>query len=390
VVESGDSYNCYWHMPFRKSARIEVVNQSEKPINGLYYNIDWVKKDSLPEDTPYFYAQYRQEYPVEGGKDYVILDTQGKGHYVGTVIAIRTRSPLWFGEGDEKTYIDGEKKPSIWGTGTEEFFLCAYGLETCSTPHFGVPYFNQFEIVGSMTSAYHWYLADPIIFNKGIKVTLEHKSWVSPDENPDYKKTSCNERQDDYSSVAFWYQTGRPTFAARAPDARQRRLPNIDRVIAYAKDFAGVRYHGNGTATTQWLPGVFDQPQLLYRPQKPEGAWVEIPFEVKRKEPLRLLVSGTRSYDYGKYQAYLNGVKLGGPLDFYSRELEDWEFHLLDFWPDPGTYTLRLECVGKSAPSENCYLGVESVRLRERRPRVEQYGHEKDDDWKSNPIFHTK
>ena len=57
VVEDGDSYNCFWPMPFRKSARIEIVNQSEKRISLLYYNIDWMKKKSLPRDAPYFHAQ---------------------------------------------------------------------------------------------------------------------------------------------------------------------------------------------------------------------------------------------------------------------------------------------------------------------------------------------
>ena len=179
VVEDGDSYNCFWQMPFRKSARIEIVNQSDKPISLLYYNIDWIKKDTLPEDTPYFYAQYRQEYPVEKGKDYVILDTKGKGHYVGTVLAVRTRSPAWFGEGDEKIYIDGEAKASIWGTGTEDYFLSAWGLKKTSTPYFGVPYFDQWGIVGGHTSAYRWHLNDPIVFNKGIKVTIEHFGWMS-------------------------------------------------------------------------------------------------------------------------------------------------------------------------------------------------------------------
>ena len=188
---------------------------------------------------------------MENGKDYVILDTQGKGHYVGTVLAVRTRSPLWFGEGDEKIYIDGEKKPSIWGTGTEDFFCCAMGLESCSTPYFGVPQFNQFEIVGSMTSAYRWHLDDPIIFKKGIKVTIEHKSWISADENPENKKMSWNEREDDYSSVAFWYQTGESTFTARAPDARERKLPNIERVVAYGKDYTDAKHHGNGVAHVQ-------------------------------------------------------------------------------------------------------------------------------------------
>jgi len=114
IVEDADSYNCFWHMPFQKSARMEIVNQSEKNISLLYYNIDWIKKEFLPPETPYFYAQYRQEYPAVKGKDYLILETEGKGHYVGTVLAVRTRSPSWFGEGDEKIYINGEPKASIW------------------------------------------------------------------------------------------------------------------------------------------------------------------------------------------------------------------------------------------------------------------------------------
>ena len=76
--------------------------------------------------SPYCrYAQYRQEYPAENGKDYPVLDAGGKGCYVGRVYALRTRSPAWFGEGDEKTHIDGEAKPSIRGTGTEDYFLSA-------------------------------------------------------------------------------------------------------------------------------------------------------------------------------------------------------------------------------------------------------------------------
>jgi len=203
VVEDADSYNCFWQMPFRKSARIEIANQSEKPISLLYYNIDWIQQDKLPRNTPYFYAQYRQEYPVQPGKDYVVLETTGKGHYVGTVLAVRTRSPSWFGEGDEKIYIDGEAKPSIWGTGTEDYFLSAWGLQKTKTPYFGVPYFDQWGIVGGHTSAYRWHIHDPLTFTKGIKVTFEHFGWISPDENPDHKSTSWNEREDDYCKVPF-------------------------------------------------------------------------------------------------------------------------------------------------------------------------------------------
>jgi hypothetical protein len=387
VVEDADSYNCFWRMPFRKSARVEVVNQSEKKLNLLYYNIDWIKRDSLPEDTPYFYAQYRQEYPVKQGQDYLILDTQGKGHYVGTVLSVRTRSPSWFGEGDEKIYIDGEERPSIWGTGTEDYFLSAWGLKTTSTPYFGTPYFDQWGIVGGHTSAYRWHVHDPIVFNESIKVTIEHWGWISSDENAEGKTHSWNERQDDYSSVAFWYQTGTPTFAARAPHAKERTLSNLDLVFP-AKPYTDEEHHGVGQAVVQTNLGFFPEGQLFYRPGEPEDAWVEIPFTVKEKEPRRLLIKGTRAPDYGRYQAYLNGVKLGGPIDLYHDGLSDWEWHLLDFWPDPGEYTLRLECVGKNPNSTNYFLGIESIRLRQRRPRVKKWARDKDKNWREEPILY--
>lgn len=384
IVEDADSYNCYWPMPFRKSARIEIVNQSQKQISLLYYNIDWIKKDRLPRNTPYFHAQYHQEYPVRSGQDYVILETRGKGHYVGTVLAVRTRSPAWFGEGDEKIYIDGEAKPSIWGTGTEDYFLSAWGLKTTGTPYFGVPCFDQWGIVGGHTSAYRWHLSDPIVFEKGIKVTMEHWGWISPDENPQYKSTSWNEREDDYASVAYWYQTGEPTFAVRAPHARERVLPNIERQVVFGRDFTAAAFHGAGEVTAQQID-LYDGPQLLYLPKQAEGAWLEFPFEVGKKEPLRLLLNMTKADDFGRYQVSLDGVKLGEPLDFFGAKIANEEFHLLDFWPEPGRHQLRLECVGKNPQSRGYYCGIESVRLRERRPRVTQMGHEKDKDWRKDP-----
>jgi len=384
VVEDADSYNCFWPMPFRHSARIEILNQGEKPISLLYYNIDWIQKKSIPRDTPYFYAQYRQEYPVEKGKDYLVLETKGKGHYVGTVLAVRTRSPAWFGEGDEKIYIDGEPKASIWGTGTEDYFLSAWGLKACSTPYSGVPYFDQWGIVGSHTSAYRWHINDPIVFNTGIKVSFEHFGWISPDENPAYKSTSWNEREDDYASVAFWYQTGEPTFAARAPDARERKLPNLDRVIVFAREFTNAQFHGEGKVTAQQLD-LYPGPQLLYMPSSNSGAWIELPVVVTNKQPSRLLLNLTKSFDFGRYQASLDGVKLGEPIDLYSPKIVNEEAHLLDFWPEPGSYKLRLECVGKNQLSSGYYCGIESVRLRERRPRVAAFAHDREKDWRQEP-----
>jgi hypothetical protein len=383
VVEGADSYNAFWRMPFRRSARIEIENQSDKPLSLLYFNIDWIKLDRLAEDTPYFYAQYRQEYPVRKGQDYVLLETKGKGHYVGTVLGVRMRSPAWFGEGDEKISIDGEAKPSIWGTGTEDYFLSAWGLEKASTPYFGTPFFD-YRTIGGHVASYRWHLHDPVVFNTAIKVTIEHMGWMSEDENPDFKATSWNEREDDYSSVAFWYQTGVPTFAERAPGAGERRLPSLARTAVPAWDPAAPRRHGEGEiaqATDEMTGGDI----LVYRPARPAGAWLEIPIEVGAKEPLRLEIGAMRSPDGGLYQAFLDGVKIGEPLDFYAGARSGSVFPLLDFWPDPGRHALRLECVGKGARSAGYACAIESVRLLERRPRVAEYGHDKGKDWRKAP-----
>jgi hypothetical protein len=116
-----------------------------------------------------------------------------------------------------------------------------------------------------------------------------------------------------------------------------------------------------------------------------EEAWVELPVEVKAKEPLRLLVNATRAPDYGIYQAYLDDVPVGKPIDLYNDKVDNFEFHLLDFWPEPGKYTFKLEYVGKNPKSQGNNLGIESVRLRERRPRVTEYARDKNKDWRAKP-----
>lgn len=418
VVEGGDSYNCFWHMPFHKSARVEIVNESEKPLSLLYYNIDWIKKDALPDDTPYFYAQYNQSYPLPGGEPYTILETEGKGHYVGTVFSVRTRSPYWFGEGDEMISIDGDETPSIWGTGTEDYFLCAWGLERVLTPFFGVPNFDQWGIVGGHTSAYRWHINDPFVFQKSFKFQFEIFGWIAPDETPLNRANSWNPREDDYASVAFWYQTGTPTFSARAPHARERKLPSIDRLVVVAAEgsygqqpvsdeLVRIEYDGRkeedwGRARAFRYPEHFEH-QVLYipvllpeaKPQSLEWQRLEenlgafkISFEIQVKEPLRLLVNMAKGPHLGIFQVYLDEVLLCNHFDCYSPKIQQHELHLLDFWPDPGIYTLMLLPSGKNHLASGMSLMIESVRLRERRPRVKDLGWDKDKNWRTGPIYY--
>jgi len=240
--------------------------------------------------------------------------------------------------------------------------------------------------IGQMTCSYRWHVHDPLVFNSGIKVTFETFGWMSPDENVEHRAHSWNEREDDFTSVAFWYQMEPSVPFCGVPPAAERKLPRSERVVAWGKDFVDPAHHGAGDALVQEGARYLESGgQLLFKPESKEAGWIEIPLEVKEKEPLRLLLELTRSYDFGVYQPYLDGVPLGEPIDLYRPQPDLHEFHRMDFWPDPGRYVLRLVCVGKNKESSGHAIGVNSIRLRERRPRVKELGYDRDHDWRADP-----
>ncbi|MEI9865189.1 MAG: glycoside hydrolase family 172 protein [Limisphaerales bacterium] len=122
-VNPGSAFNCYWPMPFHKKARITLENLDDKDMT-LYYQINYTLA-AVPKDAGYFHAQFRHEYPLKTKGLYTILDgVEGEGQYVGTYLAQEVHDPGWWGEGEIKFYLDGDKEfPTICGTGTEDYFL---------------------------------------------------------------------------------------------------------------------------------------------------------------------------------------------------------------------------------------------------------------------------
>lgn len=212
-VHGGTGRNCWFEMPFQKRAKLTVTNEADREIRSFYWNVDWQKYDELPADTLYFHARYRQEYPTTFGKDYTILETTGKGHYVGVTLNIeKALKPGWFGEGDEKIYIDGEQHPSIWGTGTEDYFLTAWSPHVYHTAFAGFSISQGINHPGDKTTAYRFHILDPIPFTKCIRVCIEHAWTVENKEFADY-----------YSSVAYWYQDKPQHNAEPFPESAERR-----------------------------------------------------------------------------------------------------------------------------------------------------------------------
>lgn len=369
-VSGGDSYNCFWIMPFYKSARIEIENQSEKPSNSFYFQIDYSVEPILPRNTPYFCAQYRQEFPVASGKDYLILDTEGQGQYVGTVFSGRSRSPEWFGEGDEKFYVDGARKPTIQGTGTEDYALNAWGMGKGSYPYFGVPILEgEWASVGWKTTFYRWHIIDPIPFTKSLRVEIEDAGWITEDELKPGVHRGFVERNDDFATVAFWYQTGKTKRFASVLTAKERQLPNLDIIIEGKQLLATSQSSPNTTCSLQKGYYWTGNGQLFFNNESPNdgrNTWLEFEFPVEKVELRQLTVSMTRSNDFGIYRILLDGKVVRSSYDFYNDDIKIVELDLGQHRLSKGPHTLRFECIGKRGESLGSKLGVESVRLRER------------------------
>jgi hypothetical protein len=189
----GRARNCYWHMPFRQSARITLTNEGQKPVTAFYYYVDYRVLGELSEYTPYFHAQYRQEMPCAPGRNYLLLEAEGRGHYVGCNLSVLQRAMGWWGEGDDMIFVDGEKMPSLHGTGSEDYFSDAWGMREDENPFYGCPLQEEDFQSGSKATVYRFHVPDPIPFTKSISVTIEHGH--------------ANDRADHFSSVAYWYQT---------------------------------------------------------------------------------------------------------------------------------------------------------------------------------------
>lgn len=209
----GCALNCYASMPFRKSARIELVNESDKH-HGQYFYIDYELYDEpLGDDVIYFHTQFRRENPCNGWgheiivntpesnivnteklawtNNYLILDAVGKGHYIGCNISVANFQGTWWGEGDDMIWVDGYKwPPDLHGTGSEDYLNQAWGMQNNAFMHNGSS-IHEGNTKGYQTSYVH-HLENPVRFQKELKVTIEHGHG--------------NHLSNESSSVAYWYQ----------------------------------------------------------------------------------------------------------------------------------------------------------------------------------------
>jgi hypothetical protein len=360
VTSYGRALNSYWRMPFRRSARVEMVNQSPHRLT-VYCQINWIQLPALADNTLYFHARYRQELPAKPFSPYLIFEGQGEGQYVGTVLSSQNSLGSWFGEADDRYYVDGEEVPSIVGTGTEDYITDAWNLRVFTNHNAGVTICEPKGVDCRMT-LYRWHLQAPVIFRKSLKVEIERRSFVDI-VDPQTGKTTTHDfkyRPDFFSSVAFWYQKGVAKPFCTLPPVQQRLNPEI---WVEVKEMADRLRCSPGIKPVVKANRTCFGKQMLLLENDRVGAWLDVPVEIKEEGQYSLCIFQLLFRDYGMWKVTLSGADfekvLDPALDFY-----DPYVCLKENWPEsqvygtvredklgvlrliPGQYTLRFECVG--------------------------------------------
>ncbi len=228
---NGTGLCSYFQMPFASGAKIEIENQSDETITSFYFYVDYLEMKKLPQDMGRFHAWYNHELTEalpqgetewgvvgkqgenkNGTGNYLFADIKGKGHFVGINYYVHCPSPMWYGEGDDMWFIDGEELPSLIGTGTEDFFNTSWcPKEKYYHPYFGYPRVNDDIGWLGRTHVYRFFINDPVYFETSLKGTIEHGHE--------------NNLTLDLATVAYWYQNeASPIPAAPAKELRKPKV----------------------------------------------------------------------------------------------------------------------------------------------------------------------
>jgi hypothetical protein len=358
--QASGGYNCYWPMPFHRSARWTLTNLSDQRCDAFYYNIDYTHFDHLDADVRHFKAQWRRENPTTKDKNYTLLETTGEGHYVGVAMFMQAIAPhdLQFLEGDEMIFIDGANQPQIIGTGSEDYFSSGwyYDRGPYSAPYHGVQIKDERN---ARINTYRWHVEDAMPFNKGIRVTIEHGT-----------NNNCTS---DYSSIAFYYQKGETVAGSVLPkDARDLLPTPVKEVKRIAGAIEGEMLAGSAKATGGRIEAQsmtsfgFDwsnDAQLWWRDGE-AGSVLSIPLPAQQDGEYDVIVHLTRASDYGqvalqagdgaevKLDGYAPSVSASGPILLGRVRLTQGQSKLL------------VRITGKNEKSKGTLFGLDAIELK--------------------------
>jgi len=358
-----EGYYCNWYMPFATSAKFEFINEGTKartldlravyaplrrPIEQLgRFHAKWHRDAFLPED------------PERRKIDWTMLKTEGQGRFCGVMLHVWNPRGSWWGEGDEKFFVDGEKFPSTIGTGSEDYF----GYAWCNPTLFQNCYHNQ---TISMNNKGHvcvnrWHITDNIPFQKSFEGAIE--------------KYYPNSRPTLYAATVYWYQAPGQRDAYEPVPLEQRKgywgpiqTFRIKGTLE-GEELTILQKTAGNAAPQDMAPFGSDwsnESHLWWTDAKP-GDTLDLAVPVEKAGTYRLKMQLTKAVDYGIVQLSLDGKKLGQSIDLYNNGVVatgvlDMGTHELS----KGQHVLRVEITGANEKAVKNYMfGLDYLKLEE-------------------------
>jgi hypothetical protein len=350
-------------MPFKESAELALRNLGSSTVKAkMVVTIDSWKWDNR---SMHFHANWRQQFPIATRPfiDWNYVSVNGEGVYVGDNLCVMQPATAWWGEGDEKVWVDDESFPSHFGTGSEDYYCYSWG----DTRLFQTPFANQTRCDGpgskGQTCLTRTRSLDAIPFTKSLKFDMEVWNWAA-------NVNVC------YAATTYWY--GRPgAVSNRGPEPKEaaRALPTVP-----------PPYHMAGAIECETMKIVAKSPNTPVEPQSgalSEGEWsndtqlwirgntpgdfVELAIPAQGAGAKKLTLYATKSWDYGILRFSVNGQRAGKDFDSYSpKAILSGPIDLGTFEPKDGKFLLRAEVVGGNPESKNSksYFGLDAVKLQ--------------------------
>jgi hypothetical protein len=356
----------WWWMPFEKSALLQVRNLGKRRVKVALKVLE--EPRAWTDRSMHFHAKWRTEtLKSRPFRDWTYCDLKGRGVFVGDMLSLVNPVRAWWGEGDEKIYVDGETFPSWFGTGSEDY----YGYAWSDPKPFQHPYHNQTRCDGpgnrGWTSVNRFHILDNIPFEESFRFDMEFWHWTPKIDVP-------------YAATSYWYARPGATDDFHEPDAGVlRTLPSAPpfaqsyriqgalegenlKIASKSSDFPAdpqdmTAFDGNWSGARH----------LWGRPSK-AGEWLDIEVPVATEGRYHVIVYLTKARDYGVVQFHLDGKSLGSTIDCFHPDnvVATGPIDLGPVHLKPGTATLRIEVVGTNPKSDGLrYMwGLDCVVLK--------------------------
>lgn len=373
-VRKPGEFSCRWVMPYAKTGSIKLVNLGKEPVGMMLVTDvrDWTWDDR----SMHFYARWRSDYPVHalGGRgtaDYNYVDLKGSGVYVGDNLSVMNPVPEWWGEGDEKIFVDGEAFPSHFGTGTEDY----YGYAWCCPLKFEHPYHAQPRVDGQKyennyghTTVTRVRSLDAIPFTRSLKFDMEVWHWKECDVA--------------YAATSYFYaKPGAMHNRPAIPDAAKAALVHAPPLpppfaiegaieceeLKVVKATPDITVGGQGMGS--FRPRTWSGESHLWVQGRRVGDFVEVQVPCEKGKAVKVTLHATKSWDYGIVRFSIDGTQVGKDTDFFSGAQNKVEptgaIDLGTIEPKGDSFILRAEVVGGNEKSmgSKAFFGLDCLVL---------------------------